>query len=153
MIEQWASVAGFEGYEVSTSGRVRSVKFARIVYMRGSRNKAAPYRAVTLRATPGAKPVRRYVHRLVALAFLPNAGNLPLVNHKDFDVTNNAVSNLEWVSHSGNTDHSNKAGRLYGNTGRLNEADAVAIVKARRAGASYDEAQHVFASTGDFVAG
>ena len=149
MAESWAPIDGFDGYEVSTLGRVRSVKFTRIVYMRGSRNKNYPYHAMQLRACTGAKPVRRYVHRLVATAFLPNEAGLPLVNHKDFDVTNNAVDNLEWVSHAGNTEHSGRAGRLYGNTGRLTEADAVEVIKARATGLLYREVGERFGISAD----
>jgi hypothetical protein len=46
-----------------------------------------------------------YVHRLVALAYLPNPLNLPEVNHKDFDVTNNKLENLEWVTTEQNAHH------------------------------------------------
>ena len=46
------------------------------------------------------------VHRLVALAFIPNPDNLPEVNHKDGDKSNNGVDNLEWVTGSQNVRHS-----------------------------------------------
>lgn len=51
------------------------------------------------------------VHRLVAKAFIPNPLNLPEVNHKDYDRTNNSVDNLEWCSHKENIDYTLAAGR------------------------------------------
>lgn len=39
------------------------------------------------------------VHRLVALTFIPNPDNLPCINHKDEDKTNNNADNLEWCSY------------------------------------------------------
>lgn len=51
------------------------------------------------------------VHRLVAKAFIPNPLNLPEVNHKDYNRTNNSVDNLEWCSHKENIDYTLAAGR------------------------------------------
>lgn len=47
-----------------------------------------------------------FIHRLVALTFLPNPQNLPIVNHIDENKLNNNVTNLEWCNESHNISHS-----------------------------------------------
>lgn len=51
------------------------------------------------------------MHRLVAFAFLPPS-DAPHVNHKDLDKTNNAESNLEWVTPKENTKHAIDSGQF-----------------------------------------
>lgn len=68
------------------------------------------YRRVTL-AING-KTKRVFIHRLVALAYIPNPENKPCINHVDSDVTNNAVSNLEWCTASENMQHAKRMGRM-----------------------------------------
>ena len=75
----------------------------------------AGYLSITLLTDKsGDKPklIRKYVHRLVAEHFINNPDNLPQVNHKDCDKSNNHVSNLEWISASDNIKHSHKSGRM-----------------------------------------
>lgn len=60
------------------------------------------------------------VHRLVALAFIPNPLNKPEVNHKDNNPSNNIVDNLEWVTKKENIQYAAKQGRIRNRfTGKL----------------------------------
>ena len=58
------------------------------------------------------KTYHKYVHRMVAEAFIPNPNNYTDVNHKDGNKQNNHISNLEWVSHSQNIYHALENGLL-----------------------------------------
>ena len=90
--EQWRPVDGFEGYEVSSLGRVKSLKYGKEKILKLQKVKG--YLLVALYRNGKVKQL--YVHRLVATAFLPNPMGLPEVNHRDEVKTNNIVDNLEF---------------------------------------------------------
>lgn len=95
------SIPGFCPYEISESGQLR--------------------RNGVILSTPSMKNgyKRKYlkdlkknilIHRMIALAWIPNPNNLPEVNHIDADKTNNSIENLEWCTRKQNAIHAYKAG-------------------------------------------
>ena len=106
--EIWRDVVGYEGlYKVSNFGNVMSLRHKKIFILKPYMNNYG-YLLVDLRNNK--KPRKTIsVHRIVAQAFLPNPNNLPQVNHKDEDKTNNRVSNLEFCTQA----YNNKYGTHY----------------------------------------
>lgn len=112
--EIWKDIVGYEGmYMVSNLGNVKSV--ARIVKCnKGKREMNGVIR--TLRISNNGYPIVSIrksiytIHRLLAIAFIPNPENKPVVNHKDGNKLNNNVNNLEWCTHSDNIKHAFKMG-------------------------------------------
>lgn len=130
--EVWKPIKGYEDlYEVSNLGRVRSlptitgnvqqstsrkgksmiinvpqVRLGRIINPNNTSIKDSDngYLKGVVLSREG-KQRGFLVHRLVATAFLPNPHNLPEVNHKDRDRSNNRVTNLEWISPEDNKAH------------------------------------------------
>lgn len=97
--EIFVDIIGYEGlYQVSNLGKVKSMNYrntGKEKIMKPSINTFG-YQFVGLWRNGKLKYIT--VHRLVAMAFIPNPKNLPQINHKDEDKTNNCVENLEWCS-------------------------------------------------------
>lgn len=101
--EVWKPAPGFEqDYEVSNRGRICSHRKGHTRLLKPILEKWNGYFTVSLFDAKG-KMHKVKVHRLVALAFIPNPHGYPCVNHKDEDKTNNHTDNLEWCSKAYNT--------------------------------------------------
>lgn len=101
MGETWRDVPGYEGlYQVSDQGRVKN---ARSGHIRKPREKWDGYLQVNLSRNNRAQSMA--VHRLVALAFLPNPESKPQINHINGKKTDNRAENLEWCTGSENQRH------------------------------------------------
>lgn len=106
--EVWKNIEGFPNYKISNLGNIKS--FTRKKF--GNNLVPQPMRKGYLQVLlyKDGKPYPRKVHRLVAIAFIPNDNNLPQVNHIDGDKTNNCIDNLEWCDNSYNQIHAYKNG-------------------------------------------
>lgn len=102
----WKPIDGYEGYLVSDDGRVWSSK--RGIELAQEEKKG--YLNVYLYNRDGRKFIG--VHRLVAIAFIPNPDNLPEVNHKDENPMNNRVDNLEWCTAKYNSNYGTHSSKL-----------------------------------------
>lgn len=103
MTEVWRPVKGAEGlYEVSSWGRVKSLRMGRML---SATDNGHGYKIVAL-GTKNGKKQNRYVHRLVADAFLGGIPEGKEINHIDRDRSNNSLENLEVISHRQNVNHS-----------------------------------------------
>lgn len=112
-----------EGYTINTNGEVwsylkkRRNELGRIIgtitsdtgqKIKGSLDSKG-YRYIHVRRKDGTRVCPK-IHRLVALAFLPNDYEKPQINHIDGDKTNNRVENLEWCTNSENQLHAYNLG-------------------------------------------
>jgi hypothetical protein len=101
-MEIWKSIKDYEDYEVSNFGNVKSLKFSKERILKPGTEYGRYLTVVLCRES---KPKTFKVHQLVATSFLNHqpCGMKLVVNHIDFNKTNNNVSNLEIVTQRGNT--------------------------------------------------
>lgn len=110
MEEIYKDIKGYEGvYKISSLGNVKSLKFGKEKIM-SPRKSGNGHLKVTLFLNN--KKENFLIHRLVATHFIPNPNNLPEVNHRDEDKTNNCVDNLEWCDRRYNTNYGNNAPKI-----------------------------------------
>lgn len=101
--EIWKDIEGYEGlYQVSNFGRVKSLYFGKEKILKQSKHKDE-YLQVSL--SRNGKKKTFTIHKLVALAFIPNPDNLLEVNHKDENKQNNHIENLEFCNHTYNINY------------------------------------------------
>lgn len=119
VVEIWKDVRDYEGlYQVSNLGRIKSLNYRKsgkegiITPMHRNCDK---YLRISL--SKKGKKEYRYLHRIVAEAFISNPYNLPEVNHIDTNPRNCNVKNLHWCTHEQNTNHwktrLNKSKKVY----------------------------------------
>ena len=145
MKEVWKKITELNNrYEVSNLGNVRSLKDGkgnnRILNMKLN-TRPSKYQTVELAGT------QFYVHRLVAIAFIPNPEYKPQVNHLDSDPSNNQLNNLEWVTSSENIIYGYKHGRIKPTRHRLGSKVGSSVFKQ----ISYDSKRNRWVASVEYL--
>jgi hypothetical protein len=124
--EEWRDVPNFEGYQVSSLGKIRGIDRLKqgrsgLRLTRGQELKQVPnkkgYPEVRLRKNG---THTRLVHKLVSSAFLVKSEGCTQINHINGVKTDNSVINLEWVTQSENQKHAYKLGLQPSRAGESN---------------------------------
>lgn len=147
--ESWRDIIGFEGlYQISNIGRVKSLK--RMSYSRYGKYKTVPERILALNKDKNthyvaitlsldSKRITRFVHRLVAIAFIENPEDKCCVNHIDGNPSNNNANNLEWVTMSENAQHSYSSDLKRNKTSWSREEIEIKLINTISEAISYPE--------------
>lgn len=116
--EIWKDIPGYEGfYKISSFGNIKSlprlVKRCNSIYPIQGRNVKTHNHQGYLKVglSKNGVDTKYLVHRLVALAFIPNLYNKPYINHINSQPSDNRVENLEWCTQSENNFHAYRFGR------------------------------------------
>jgi hypothetical protein len=92
-------------YEVASDGTIFSLNYQGS----GKRKALAPVKRPdgywVIQLHKNGKVKRELIHRMLAICFLPNPHNYPVINHKDGNPSNNALDNLEWCTQRDNIIH------------------------------------------------
>lgn len=110
--EIWKPIKGYKKYMVSNIGKVKSLDYMHTGKEHILKNRLGNHGYLTICVYNNGKPKTLLVHRLVAVAFLPNPENRGEVNHIDCNKENNCVNNLEWVTPKQNIKHAVNSGRI-----------------------------------------
>lgn len=125
-MEEWRDIKGYEdAYQVSSLGRIRTkdrylnASYGSRQFRKGQmvRGTEMPNGYLCVGLWKDGKSRSKYIHRIVAENFIPNANDLPEVNHKDENKQNNRVDNLEWCDHKYNLNYGSVKERI-GNANR-----------------------------------
>ena len=132
--QDWRPVAGYESYYlVNSLGMVYSLRTKRML---GQRIDREGYVTVRLNK-PGRKSSTQFVHRIIALAFIPNPDGKCCVNHLNGNRKDYRIENLEWATTKENMKHAYVTGLCKPKTKKVIDQCTGQVFKSAREAAAY----------------
>jgi len=162
--ENWLPIPEYEDlYEIDTYGNIRSFdkkvknnNSYRIIKGKILKPKPDNKGYYKIGLTKDKKQKFYFIHRLVALTYLPNPNNYKIINHKDGNPKNNYVENLEWCNQQYNIQHAYNTGLkigvsaehkgIYNPNVKLNEQDVLNIINDKKNGISIKDSYSKYKS-------
>ena len=106
--EIWKPLTVNNVYQISNLGNIKSLSRKHQLNDKLLKPNKQEYLSVSI--SKDGKSKRFKIHRLIAIEFIPNPENKPIVNHIDGNKYNNAIYNLEWCTHAENCNHAIETG-------------------------------------------
>lgn len=111
-MEVWKDIPGFENYQISNYGNVKSLNYGRTGKTKLLKPTISGKGYLLVRLSKSGKPNALLVHRLVAMAFIQNLNNRKQINHKDENKFNNNANNWEWCDNQYNNTYNGKHNKI-----------------------------------------
>lgn len=103
VMKKYYPIPGYNPYEISKCGSIKGQRVSELKHW-SNKNHKDNYPCVCMFG------VKTFVHRLLALTFIPNPNNYPYINHKDGNKLNLSLDNLEWCTPKQNSNHAKSIG-------------------------------------------
>ena len=108
-MEEWRNIEGYERlYQVSNMGRIKSTQYHNGTYERILKPNKDKKGYLTVHLYKNGKRKWVSVHKIVAQAFIDNPDNLPCINHKNENKSDNRVKNLEYCDYTYNNNYGSR---------------------------------------------
>lgn len=140
----WEAIPGWEMYRISSDGSVLNTITNKLLS-----HSVDNHGYVIIQLQQKCKRKNFKLHRLLAVLFIPNPDNLPVVNHKDGNKLNNELSNLEWVTYLYNNVHAIETGLRTKTSNKPVIATELATGIEREFGSGAECARYIDTSSGN----